>query len=526
MPAGKIGMNKAEDHKTTPQTLASEFLSEFRNSGEFLRESIETLARLASSENAETSKEATAAIFKSLVEMLADSFEPSAVTLYNRLFAQLIHFCRNTRQGEMLNQELTNFGILREEDLLARAERLRYTRRLNKSLAQKQKVKRAIVLSRVTIGADVAVTSLVIERLKKEFENAEIVLLGGAKTPELFGGDARIHFRDIHYQRAGTLTTRLSSWLDVLHSVRQLIDGLGADEFLIADPDSRLTQSGLLPVVAENFPDRQNTTPQDGNGQSEKAPLIDNYIFFPSRELGARTKHTISELTNAWLNAVFGTEEKLMPHLTLKSADKELAESLIERMRQKDSRPLVAINFGIGENPLKRVSNDFETRLVRYLLETGAKIIFDKGAGDAELERAGIVLEAARRTTYQNNSIKIIEVDETTLPTLLSEPVIDADAIVWQGRIGMLAALISESNLYIGYDSAGQHIAAALGIPCLDIFAGFTSARMLDRWHPTGSAQSRVIAVDTLHAEIDGEAVFRQTLQSLQTLRESIVISP
>jgi ADP-heptose:LPS heptosyltransferase len=530
MPADKIGMDKAEQDKTTPQTLASEFLSEFQTSGNYLREAIEALARLASSENAETSKEATGAIFKSLVEMLADSFEPKAVTLYNRLFAQLIHFCRNTPQGEMLNRELSGFGILREEDLLARAERLRYTRQLNKSFAEKQKIKRAVVLSRVTIGADIAVTSLVIERLKQEFANAEIVLLGGIKTSELFGGDVRIHFSDIQYQRAGTLAARLSSWLDVLRCIRQLTDGLSTDQYLIADPDSRLTQLGLLPLVPENFLHKQNASEQRQSVISqadrelnEKAPLVDNYIFFPSRELGNRTKHSISELTTAWLNAVFGVEEKALPRLSLKSADKEFASLLVRHMRQKDNRPIITINFGVGENPLKRISDDFEKQLVSYLIQKGAKIIFDKGAGNTEIERANFVLEEARRTTYQSRKIKVLEVDETSLQTLLSESIVDADVIVWQGRIGMLAALIGESNLYIGYDSAGQHIAAALGVPCIDVFAGFTSPRMLERWQPTGSAKSRVIAVDTLHDEIDDEAVFRQTLHYLQ---ESLSLSP
>jgi ADP-heptose:LPS heptosyltransferase len=522
MPADKTGMDKTERQAITPQTLASEFLSEFQSSGNYRREPLEALARLASSEQAETAKLATGAIFKSLVERLADSFEPQAVSLYNRLFAQLIHFCRHTPQGERLDRELSGMGILREEDLLGRAERLRYTRQLTQSFAEKQKVKRAVVLSRVTIGADVAVSSVVIERLKMEFANAEIVLLGGAKTGELFGGDGRIHFSDIQYQRAGTLTARLSSWLEVLQGVRQLTDGLSADEYLIADPDSRLTQLGLLPLVAENLVFKPQACEPNVKRQSEvaaeKAPLVDNYIFFPSRELGSRTRHSISELTAVWLNAVFGVEQKVLPRLSLKSADTELAALLVGRMRQADGRPLVAINFGVGENPLKRLSEDFEKQLIGHLAQNGAKIIFDKGAGEREIERADLVLEAALNATYQSRKIKVIEVDETSLQALLSQPLIDADIVVWQGRIGMLAALIGESNLYIGYDSAGQHIAAALGVPCIDVFAGYTSSRMLERWRPTGSAESRVIAVDTLHNEIDSDAVFRQTLQHLNDL--------
>jgi ADP-heptose:LPS heptosyltransferase len=504
-------MDKEERQESSPNQLAAEFLSAYQSSGAYQREALERLAGLASSEDAETAKLATGAIFKTLVETLADSFEAKAVTLYNRLFAQLIHFCRKTAQGEWLDRELTGFGILSEADLLARAERLRYTRRLGKGVAEKQRIKRAVVLSRVTIGADVAVTSLVIERLKMEFANAEIVLLGGAKTAELFGGDRRIRFSDIHYQRAGTLTARLSSWLDVLQRVRQLTDGLSPDEYLIADPDSRLTQLGLLPLVAENLA----LNLQGGADPGEKSPPAEPYIFFPSRELGGHTNRSISQLTANWLDAVFATEAKLLPRLSLQAADRECASLLVGRMRQIDNRPIVAINFGVGENPLKRLSVDFERQLIAHLGQTGARIIFDKGAGDTEIDRANRVLEAARRPGEQNRALKVLEVEEASLPGLLQAPAIDADILVWQGRIGLLAALIGESHLYIGYDSAGQHIAAALGVPCIDLFAGFSAPRMPARWQPTGSAESRVIALDTLHQEVDDSAVFRQTLRHL-----------
>jgi len=49
--------------------------------------------------------------------------------------------------------------------------------------------------------------------------------------------------------------------------------------------------------------------------------------------------------------------------------------------------------------------------------------------------------------------------------------------------------------LYVGYDSAGQHVAAAAGIPLISIFAGFPAPRMFDRWRPTTST-AHVIRVD------------------------------
>jgi ADP-heptose:LPS heptosyltransferase len=58
--------------------------------------------------------------------------------------------------------------------------------------------------------------------------------------------------------------------------------------------------------------------------------------------------------------------------------------------------------------------------------------------------------------------------------------------VAWQGGIGAFSALVAESNEYIGYDSAGQHIAAALGVPTLDVFGRNASPIFQERWRPTG----------------------------------------
>jgi ADP-heptose:LPS heptosyltransferase len=47
----------------------------------------------------------------------------------------------------------------------------------------------------------------------------------------------------------------------------------------------------------------------------------------------------------------------------------------------------------------------------------------------------------------------------------------------------------------VGYDSAGQHVAAALDVPLVSVFGGFSCERMLQRWMPDGPGAKRVIAV-------------------------------
>ena len=62
----------------------------------------------------------------------------------------------------------------------------------------------------------------------------------------------------------------------------------------------------------------------------------------------------------------------------------------------------------------------------------------------------------------------------------------------WEGSFAGFAALIARSNLYVGYDSAGQHAAAALSIPLVSVFAGAVNDRFFERWRPDG----HVIRVD------------------------------
>ena len=55
------------------------------------------------------------------------------------------------------------------------------------------------------------------------------------------------------------------------------------------------------------------------------------------------------------------------------------------------------------------------------------------------------------------------------------------------GAFAPFAAEIARSKLYVGYDSAGGHVASACGVPVIAIFNGFASERMLQRWRPIGT---------------------------------------
>jgi ADP-heptose:LPS heptosyltransferase len=56
--------------------------------------------------------------------------------------------------------------------------------------------------------------------------------------------------------------------------------------------------------------------------------------------------------------------------------------------------------------------------------------------------------------------------------------------------------MIAASSLYFGYDSAGQHVAAAMGVPVVSVFKGFANERMLARWTPHGPGPVTLLRAD------------------------------
>jgi ADP-heptose:LPS heptosyltransferase len=132
----------------------------------------------------------------------------------------------------------------------------------------------------------------------------------------------------------------------------------------------------------------------------------------------------------------------------------------------------------VGENPAKRIEDPFEERLLKLLAAGPDLVMVDAGAPGSEEEAR--VRNAINRLGEDGKRIGVHE-----------------------GSFASFAAMIAASRRFVGYDSAGQHVAAALGIPLICIFAGYATRRMMQRWAPAGEGWSRVIdaqggAVDTL----------------------------
>jgi ADP-heptose:LPS heptosyltransferase len=337
-------------------------------------------------------------LFTEVVEPLADSFEPAAVVEYVRLFSELMARVHPDYDAA---------------ELRARYERIRRPRECAIS-----GVRRVFVLSRVTLGADVAVTSVLLCAMKRRFPAAQICFVGSKKAWELFEGDPRIHHVAAPYERSGTLAGRLAA-------SRRLETLLAHPESIVVDPDSRLTQLGLAPVCPE-----------------------ERYFFFESRAYPGRG--SIGELAARWLSDTFGVA----------GSRAYLAPAL-----PADPPADVTVSLGVGENPKKRLTDEFERQLLETIAAGGFSILIDKGAGGEESERVERAIDGL------------------------------ANIRTWQGAFARFAAQIMRSRFYVGYDSAGQHVAAASGVSLVTIFAGYPNERFLERWRPTGPGQIEVVTV-------------------------------
>lgn len=347
------------------------------------------------------------AFFRIVVERLGDLFEPRLCDEYARLFARVL---------ELIRPEL------RSVELIARYQRIRQPRVCDKD------PRTVFVLSRITLGADVAVTSILLDAARRRFPSADLYFVGPRKNYELFRGDSQIRHHPFDYLRHGSIEARVAA-----------CPQLFAPDSIVIDPDSRLTQLGLLSVCAE-----------------------EDHFFFESRGYGSDGDASLVALTKQWARETFGVDSQawISPEPGPVTSD-------------------IAVSFGVGDNPEKRIADPFEAEVLRALRATGARVLIDEGAGE---EETGRVRSLARLCGVET----------------------------WSGAYAPFAYAISKAKLYVGYDSAGQHVAAAAGTPFLSIFAGYASDRMFQRWRPDGRAGGSVVKVTDRDPDKVLEAVLNQ----------------
>jgi ADP-heptose:LPS heptosyltransferase len=471
---------------------AFSFIDRYYQRSSYVPEYIDLLCEMATSfTQTELNNIAASALFEIIVEKICDDYEDMPVEVYSRIMSQIVTNCRNTPAGSTLDKRLSEFGIHSLEDIYNRAEFI-HTRQYSYNISKPPK--KIILLSRVTIGADVAILSVMVQRLMEIFPQTEIVMLGNAKLTGIFGGHKRIRICPLHYARRGGLFERFSSWHASLEILSQHIAPDYEENILVIDPDSRISQLGVLPLCH-----------------------TDNYLFFNSRKSIPPAKNLcMAELTNHWMDTVFGKSEFCYPKIWTPLSIKHQAGKISSHLHATGCKKIIAINFGCGGNPRKRLGIDFEKRLLQEILNTPCTVVLlDKGFGDSELFESDRLLNDLREKGLHVVNTRF---NDSKYPNL-SHGLVGLEC-----AIGEVAALIAESDEYIGYDSACQHIAAAAQTPTLTIFAGINNMNFIRRWSACGNTQCKIIHVNTLDnsGEINTTEVVMRIMEERALMAEKL----
>jgi hypothetical protein len=394
---------------------------------------ISLLAAMCFDKDTSLAEQADAALYQNIIIPLCDDFSINGALNVSHILARLITFTAHRIDGQ-LRQLLEHENLSREDQLLRRSQRICNKPPLHKT--EQGRLKKICILSRVTIGADISITSIIVQRLLCHFPNIPIVLIGPDHLPQLFNSPG-LHHKFFKVPGENGLE-RMENGAGLKQVIAEERGTLKPEEFLLIDPDTRLSQLGLLPL----------------------APERSTYIL-PSRTV--TSDQSLTTITNDWLDTLLGSSHYHYPMVKTKSAPSQ----------KGDKRFTVVVNFGVGHDQNKRISRKFEQDLIMAIIEIGTiHIILDSGSGKEELHQS-----------------KAIETYLKEQPLLVQKP--DAFKRVEQS-VAELACNIKTADLFIGYDSCSGHIATACETPGIICFKGAPNPRFYARWQPQSRQKSTI----------------------------------
>lgn len=418
----------------------------------------------------------TQRLFRDLIEPLSDSFLVRDRGLQQQLLARIVSRVRQLPEALSFHESLNRMGLEDEEALWDRIRRL--DRRETPALPRR--VQRVLVPSRVTLGADLLLTGVIVRTCLDAFPDAEILFLGSRKNAGLIAAESpRFRTRELSYPRRGSMLDRLLTWMDLVDAVREETRGLVAGrDFVVINPDSRFLQSGLLPLV----------------------PLArepKSYFGWDPSVSGKETEERSQlEDLNRWLGGIFRSHSRdplQGPFLQLEDSVLDWAQETMSPLNLGRDSILVGMNLGVGGNRGKRIHrdretvSDFERLLVTGLLDRGVTLVLDAGLGEDELERARQLYVGARERGLGTARIfggRLLRDDSGSAPVRL---------VLFQGPVAEYGALLRQCRIYVGYDSLGQHLAGALNLDLITVFGGHASHLFARRWRPGGEGRIRVV---------------------------------
>lgn len=410
-------------------------------------------------------------LFAEVIEALNDRLEPAGRLLSDRIMQRIIWQAASA--DPHLAQGLASHAIESEAGLIARHAALVSGQAWDPPSAPR----RVAVLSRVTLGADILLTSILLQHARQRWPQAEILLLGAPKLAALFGGFPGCTVLGIDYPRRGGLRGRLEAWLT---TARRLTE---AGVEVVLNPDSRLDQLGLLPLAP--LPASalwQGLLPPD-EPPCSLATLLDHWC---------RTR----------LNP-HGTP--CLPRLWPDEATRRQSELLARRL---GPGPWLACKFDHGGNPAKALPQAAEVAILHAARQRGWRILLDRGFGPEEEAANDALMAAAGLTPW--------DLAEANLERSTNSPAPDA-LVRLSGSIGLWAAALGCSRLALSYDSVGHHLAAALGVPVVIAFTGHPHSAFATAWRSCGPAAITQIVIPN-HSRTDHKQ-WQRVMEALPMMR-------
>ncbi len=475
-----------EQAETIAYKAANKFISSLGDN-QINLESIKILSELGFHNNQEISRRTLEPMFGVVINDLKKSFKKREGEAYLKIMPHFI--LKAKEKSKIIHNWSKKMNLSSEnplEDIYERNKKLR-KKKNPLSIEERDRIKKVILLSRNTIGSEAYINGIIIHRLLKNLKNAEIVFIDTSNTGKHIFNNPRIKLIDKFTNSKGDeislswdrqeisildrfeYTAKLSEFIEF--ETKDLKKG----EFIVFDADTRLSQTGAMPICPEESHYFIDTVLDENEPEIDK---IENFGI----------------LCNKYLNGIFNENEMTYPSIFLSEEDKDCAREF--RKNLPKDKPIILLHFGSGLK-FKTLSPEFEKKLALSTFDFGIPLIV-KPPIEWEEKKVEELINFLNENGKKENK----------------------DFYTFKGPLSTFVSLIGEMDLCIGYDSQCQHMAAALEIPFITLFTGHINKIFLKRWTPISKNFSRIIEVDKNQGDYINNQ-FRQKLESF-AIQEAI----
>ncbi|NQT33261.1 MAG: class I SAM-dependent methyltransferase, partial [Candidatus Omnitrophica bacterium] len=505
---------------------ADAFMQCFTDNGGVLLPAVDIISKIGFHTDYDIAKNAKEPLYAKIIEPLwycGGSREKEILYIINTRVA--MHARKAVKE---LDEWYDSCGIKNEADIFGSIEAIRAPRNF-RNVVQRSKIKKIFIPSRITLGFDIFFSTITIQAALKYFPDAEIIFLDstGSMTDLLDGLKDKITIindKAIEYSRKGQLEDRYRSNARIARFIERRSKGLNPDEFLVWDTDTRISQTGTIPL-AKSPQSHLYFTYEITDKELEEAggdiESIDN--------LGVKY--------NKHLRDVFGPEEysTIYPALWPKDSTVDKIQKMLTTY-QLDSRFTTMLSLGVGGNYKKALKTNFEKKLALSLIEEDVVPVLDRGPVLYEEIRNLCIVEELQKKGktvtqiflkekdtdapeeipigefYEAESKIYIDDTEVTPRYALQHVIANHGRLKknYKGRVeireenqkalsgttsdaytvrfGMIehATMIANTNSFIGYVSHGERLASVFGVPSVRISPEYFNPAYYRRLLPFG----------------------------------------